>query len=199
MGLSQNPPWPAPLREGGSGPTREATEEQHPLSERTDSESDFASLFQSEFPRLFRYLDRLSGDPDLASDLAQEAFVRLHRRGSAPESPGAWLATVATNLFRNQRKTAGRRRRLLTLTRGAAAHSDPPPPPSRCIEADEERRRVRAALDRLSERDRQLLLLRAEGYSYRELANILDLLEASVGTSLARARASFKEAFHHAT
>jgi len=34
-------------------------------------------LYEAHFPRLFRYLDRLSGDPALSADLAQEAFVRL--------------------------------------------------------------------------------------------------------------------------
>ena len=46
-------------------------------------------------------------------------------------------------------------------------------------------------MDRLSERDRGLLLLRAEGYSYRDLATALGLNEASVGTLLARAKREF--------
>jgi RNA polymerase sigma-70 factor (ECF subfamily) len=54
---------------------------------------------------------------------------------------------------------------------------------------------VRAALNRLSERDRQLLLLRADGYRYHEIAVALDLNEASVGTLLARAKRAFREAY----
>ena len=65
----------------------------------------FVLLFQVEFPRLFRYLDRLSGEPDLAADLAQESFVRLHRRGSMPDNPPVWLVTVALNQFSNARST----------------------------------------------------------------------------------------------
>ena len=90
-------------------------------------------LFHSHFHRLVRYLDRLSGDPELASDLAQVAFVKLHRRGALP--------------------------------------------------------------DRLAERDRQMLLLRADGYAYRELAAALGLNESSVGTLLARAKRAFREAY----
>ena len=55
--------------------------------------------------------------------------------------------------------------------------------------------RVRAAIDRLTERDRQMLLLRAEGYAYRELAAAMDLNESSVGTLLARAKRAFREAY----
>jgi RNA polymerase sigma-70 factor, ECF subfamily len=150
----------------------------------------FEGLFDRHFHRLYRYLDRLSGDPDLAADLAQDTFVRLYQRGSAPDRPEAWLITVATNLFRNARSTQARRARILTTWRGEELLADPPagPPPA----ADEEsRERVRAALDRLSERERRLLLLRAEDYSYRDIAAALELNEASVGTLLARAKQSF--------
>ena len=88
----------------------------------------FVQLFESEYQRLFRYLDRLAGDPDLAADLAQEAFIRLYRRGAMPERPGVWLITVALNLFRNIRSTSTRRSRLLMGTRATAALSPSPAP-----------------------------------------------------------------------
>src|SRR5688572_18862169 len=66
-----------------------------------DFDTEFATQFDAEYRRLFRYLDRLSGDPDVAADLAQETFVRLYQRGSLPDRPAAWLLTVAMNLFRN--------------------------------------------------------------------------------------------------
>ncbi len=156
-------------------------------------EEEFAVLYHEHFPRLARYLGRRSGDADLAADLVQEAFVRLYRRGKVPEAPGAWLVTVATNLLRNAGSTRARRARLLTPARGADAHSDPLPSPAAAIEADGERRRIRATLEQLAERDQQLLRLRAEGYSYHELACVLGLHEASVGTLLARARTAFRE------
>jgi RNA polymerase sigma-70 factor (ECF subfamily) len=155
----------------------------------------FVELFGAQFQRLFRYLDRLSGDPDLAADLVQEAFVRLYRRGSAPDTPEAWLVTVATNLFRNARSQRARRMRLLTDARGAAVLADPPASPAEAVEAGESERGVRQALDRLPERERRLLLLRAEGYGYREIALALNLNAASVGTLLARAKQAFREAY----
>lgn len=154
----------------------------------------FGQLFDEHFERLYRYLDRLSGEPELAADLAQEAFVKLYRRGALPERPEAWLITVATNLFRNVKSTRTRRRRLLTLGRGEGVHSDPAPSPDESG-AGESRRRVREAIDRLPERERRLLLLRAEGYRYRDIAAALDLNEASVGTLLARAKRAFREAY----
>ena len=155
----------------------------------------FVDLFGTHFPRIYRYLDRLSGEPELAADLAQETFVRLYRRGSLPEAPEAWLITVAMNLFRNEKTTENRHRRLLTPARGAFPHSDPSPAPDQAVTAEELRRQVRSAIDRLPERERRLLLLKAEGYSYRDIAVALQLNEASVGTLLARARRAFRETY----
>lgn len=140
---------------------------------------------------LYRYLDRLSGDPDLAADILQEAFVRLYRRGALPDRPDRWLVTVALNLFRNERSMASRRRALRLEREGELVPSRFPSPAER-VDAEERRGRIREALDRLSRRDRELLLLRAEGYSYRDLAAILDLHEASIGTLLARAKRAFR-------
>jgi RNA polymerase sigma factor (sigma-70 family) len=62
------------------------------------------------------------------------------------------------------------------------------------LEADDRRARVRRALDALPERERRMLLLRYEGFSYREIGNVLAIHEGSVGTLLARAKAAFRQA-----
>jgi DNA-directed RNA polymerase specialized sigma24 family protein len=49
-------------------------------------------------------------------------------------------------------------------------------------------------LDALPSRERALLLLRHEGYSYRELGKALRIRESSVGTLLGRARERFRAA-----
>jgi RNA polymerase sigma-70 factor (ECF subfamily) len=163
-----------------------------PLETTSSFHDQFTTVFDANFARLFRYLDRLSGEPELAADLAQETFVRLYERGSLPDTPEAWLITVAMNLFRNDRGTRSRHRRLLTGARVEHALSDATPAPDQQVVADETRCRVRAAIDRMTERERRLLLLQAEGYSYREIATGLGLHEASVGTLLARARRAFR-------
>jgi RNA polymerase sigma-70 factor (ECF subfamily) len=156
---------------------------------------DFVELFNGHFERLFRYLDRLCGDPDLAADIAQESFMKLHQRGSLPDAPGAWLITVAMNLFRNAYATRERRSRLLNVVPEAALYADRSVSPDRGEESRALAARVRRALDGIPERERQMLLLRAEGFSYREIAEALNLQEASVGTLLARAKRAFKELY----
>jgi len=147
------------------------------------------------FPRVRRFLDRLTGDAALAADLAQDTFVRLYRRGAPPDEPAAWLITVALNLLRNTRSTAARRRKLLSTVRGEATVGDASRPPDEIVDAADTQQRVRGALARLAERDRQLLLLRSEGYRYQELAAALQLNPASVGVLLARAKRAFRAAY----
>jgi RNA polymerase sigma-70 factor, ECF subfamily len=158
----------------------------------------FVAVFDAQFNRIYRYLDRLSGDAELAGDLAQETFVKLYQRGTLPETPSAWLITVAMNLFRNARSTTSRRRHLLTVARGERVHSDWSQSPDAAASAADNHERVRLAIDRLPERERRLLLLHAEGFSYRDIALALELNEASVGTLLARARKAFRSVYEDA-
>jgi RNA polymerase sigma factor (sigma-70 family) len=165
----------------------------------TTFDEAFGALFSAEYQRVFRVVHRMSGDVELASDITQDAFVRLYKRGSLPDLPAAWLITVALNLYRNAHATRRRRQKLLTIERGSRAHSDPAPSPDSMVLSEAAMRSVRAALDQLPERERQMLLLRAEGYSYRDIASALDVHESSVGTLLARAVRAFREHYHDAT
>jgi RNA polymerase sigma factor (sigma-70 family) len=156
---------------------------------------EFAAIFDANFRRVYRYLDRLSGEPELAADLAQDTFVSLYQRGCAPDTPEAWLITVATNLLRNAQSQRARRAQLLTAARGAAVLSDPLPSPAQELDAAESCQCVRRAIDTLPERERSMLLLRAEGFSYRDIAAALQINEGSVGTLLARAKRAFRDRY----
>jgi RNA polymerase sigma-70 factor (ECF subfamily) len=154
----------------------------------------FREEFERRFPPLFRYLDRLSGDPDLAADIAQEAFIRLYRRGALPLNSGSWLAVVARNLFHNARSKSNRRRRLLAREEAKQLVLDASPSPEADLATARKRKAVRSALDSLAPRERELLVLRYEGYTYREIAEILDLKPTSVGALLVRAKDALRRA-----
>jgi RNA polymerase sigma-70 factor (ECF subfamily) len=169
-------------------------------SEKTPSfHPRFAELFDAHFQSVYRYMNRVSGDAELAADIAQETFVKLYQRGSEPDTPAAWLISVALNLFRNAVTTRRRRLELLTPARGQAALGDAPLSPDEALEAGYARARVRRALERMQVRDRDLLLLQAEGMSYREIAQTLQLNEASIGVFLARARRAFKKLYEESS
>ena len=157
-------------------------------------EASFAKLFHERFSMLYRYLSRLSGDPALADDVAQESFVRLHARGSMPDNPSGWLVAVANNIVRDERRTTKRRQRLLAgwLAFGGA---EPAPPADAIVLTKEREMAVRQALDQLKPRDQRLLMMRHEGFSYREISEALAIAPASVGTMLVRATAALSKVY----
>lgn len=155
----------------------------------------FEALYIAGFRSLYTYLDRLTGDPALAADVAQDAYLRLHSRGALPENPTAWIVTVAHNLLRDAMRKRRRQLRLLTADPIGVPTASAAPSPDAALLAEEHRQLVRGTLDRLPVRDRQLLLLRHAGYSYREIAIALELKEGSVGTLLVRATAAFRRLY----
>ena len=150
---------------------------------------NFEALFDTVYPSLFRYCNRLTGDPDQAEDLAQEAFFRLLDRGAkgTEASLRSWLFLVATNLVRDRSRTRETRKRILS----AFPPPEPEVGPEKDLDRAEEIKRVRRALEVLPTRDKEMLLLRQEGFSYREIAEVAGVSHRSVGTILARALQRF--------
>lgn len=145
------------------------------------------ALFTRHHEPLYRYLARLTGDPELAADAAQEAFVRLLEQDPSPEEPRPWLFRVATNLVRDTARAAKRHRVLEMDGKARGAHGDRPSSPANVVDRETARRKTRAALDALSVKERQALLMREEGFKHREIAEALGTTTGSIGTLLRRA------------
>lgn len=111
-----------------------------------------------------------------------------------PANPKPWLFAVALNLARDDGRRAVRQGRSLELLKGESA-GRAAPGPDEALERDERADAVRAALATLGARDRETLLLKAEGFSYEEIATALGLEKGAVGTTLARARRRLVEAY----
>jgi RNA polymerase sigma factor (sigma-70 family) len=144
-------------------------------------------LFELHHEQLQRYLSRLTGDPDLAADIAQETFVRFLERPPDEASAAPWLFRVATNLARDSARTQTRRRQLVMKGRAMLAHADPPPPPDSRVARSTARRAVNEAFEVLSEKEKTALLMREEGYAHREIADALGTTTGTIGTLMARA------------
>jgi RNA polymerase sigma-70 factor, ECF subfamily len=156
--------------------------------------ASFNALYRQHRPSLVRYVLRLTGDPDVAEDVAQEAFLRLLRRSDlADQAARLWLFTVATNLVRDRGRAIARQQRL--LTEASVPTGTPEPLPDEASERGEQIARVRAALDVLSPRDRQILMMREEGFRYDEIASAIEVAPSSVGTLIARALKRFAKAY----
>lgn len=153
---------------------------------------DFDSIFDRHYPPLVRYCHRLTGDGDLAEDIAQESLVRLfkHEVSGAEAGVRAWLFKTATHLVRDRYRVESNRVRLLAEH---PVRPSEPESPSLRLERVEARRHARAALDALAPRDREILLMRYAGFSYKEIAEAIEVAATSVGTLLARAERRFAE------
>ena len=156
---------------------------------------DFEAAYHSHWTPLLRYVDRMVGDADLAEDVAQESFVRLLGQEIPDDEVRRWLFAVATNLVRDDARMTTRRRRLLAQRHAQSGLAgDQAELPDRSVERAERIAAVRAALAQLPARDRQLLLMREEGFRYAEIARAIEVAPGSVGTLLARALRRFAEA-----
>ena len=168
-----------------------------PTAERNETMStiDWNDLYRTTFPDLVRFLHRKVWDAERARDLAQEAFVRALQH--EPKKPRAWLFQVAANLARDEARTVIRRKKHLVLLKSEAEQREASvKDPSAALAEQERWAAVRGALDSLSEKDREALLLWDAGQSYTEIARQLGLAVGAVGTTLARARKRLAEAYN---
>jgi RNA polymerase sigma-70 factor (ECF subfamily) len=158
---------------------------------RPDDES-FEALFTAEYARVAGIANRVLADPHEAEDVAQEVFIDFHRLHSAnAQYAPAWLHRAAAHTALNRLRGARRRqkREVAQATEDAGRTADP----QKLFEVDEDRRQVRQALARLAPRPAAVLVLRASGLSYAEVAQALGVGIGQVGTLLRRAEAALRK------
>ncbi len=156
--------------------------------------TDWAAVYREAHRDVFAFLAWKLGDEDRALDLAQEAFARVLDREA--DDPRSLVFRVAANLARDEVRLVVRRRRHLKLVRVEEdVRAEAATPPDLALERREGSRRVREALARLSETDREVLLLWNAGLSYDEIAGSSGLARGSIGTTIARAKRKLVAAY----
>jgi RNA polymerase sigma-70 factor (ECF subfamily) len=154
-------------------------------------------LFRKYSAPLLRYADRLLGSRAEAEEVAQEVFLKLIARvdqydGRAPVA--SWLFAIAANACRDRLRKSGRRTAVSLEAVAETAASDPPA--DRALLESERRRLVRKALLRLSEDQREALVLaRYHDLPYAEIARTLAISEGAVKTRIFRAMEKLKDVF----
>jgi len=170
------------------------------IGSRTEAESALEIVFRAQYPRLISVLARVTSDRAQAEELASEVFCKLAKR-PVLFRPGnnleGWLYRAAMNLALDNLKARARRRRheeaaAVESVRGSAGWSGSPL--DEVLRA-EQQRNVRSVLAGLKPACARLLLLRNAGFSYRELAQILEMNPASIGKMLLRSMAEFEQKY----
>ena len=143
--------------------------------------ADFERFYRDTLPRLEKFVVRLCGSQALAEEIVQETYYRFLRarfQSDADEERRRYLYRIALNLAKDlwsRRSEEAVEERAVT---GVTA-----------LQID-----VNAVLARMPPRDRALLWLAyAEGYSHREIADVMGVGAMSVRVLLSRARKRFTE------
>jgi len=162
------------------------------------SSQTFEQLFLSTYPRLVYLLRRMLGDSGRAEEIANEAFLKLHTTVLPPtvrsNIPG-WLYRTAMNLGIDDLRSRNRHTQVAYEASHAVSASTQPENGLQLLLRTETQQRVRLALSKLKPEWAQILLLRANGYSYKEIASHLEISPASVGTLLIRAEDGFEKCY----
>ncbi len=161
------------------------------VAECTHETAD-ARAIEAQIPALRRYARALTRNPERAEDLLQDCVERALKRRDQFQ-PGTnlrtWLFTILHNLNCDDLRREKRRGPHVPLEEWSATAQMPADQPGYVYLRDIDR-----ALDRLAEKDRQILLMvGCNEYSYEEASQELDIAVGTVKSRLSRARARLKD------
>jgi RNA polymerase sigma-70 factor, ECF subfamily len=164
----------------------------------------FGEVFRALAPRLLTFLRRLCGSPELAQDLLQETFLRMHRARGSFEPGGAvvpWAYAIARNCFVSQ--TRALKSRAARSSLDIADHDVPAGLDANAEENAAVRQSaelVERALAQMSVTNREaFVLIRFEGQSVAAAAQILGASEGAVKLRAFRAYEILRAALASAT
>jgi len=157
-----------------------------PASEIMTGPETIEELFTALESPLLGYALRLCGDREVAEDIVQEAFVRLHAQFDQVQEPRKWLYRTAHNLALNHRRDSAK---IVPLQQESSPGqpaptetADPQPLPDEQIVRLEGIGLVRLSIETLDERSREVVELKFnEGLSYKEISAKTGLSIGHVG------------------
>ncbi len=155
---------------------------------KRQSES-ISDLFEALESPLLGYAMRLVSDVEMAQDIVQEAFMKLHQQSQEVREPRSWLYRTVHNLAANQLRKESRLVKLPVAAEGEGAQGgqagdpvDLQPLPDEQIARWEGVGLVRLGMASLDARSRELLRLKFhEGLSYKEIGTKTGLSVGNVG------------------
>ena len=155
-----------------------------------------SALYTQHAAGLLRYASSIINDAGSAQDALQEIFLRYfvaRSEGQKFADPKAWLYRVLRNHLLDTLKSSSMKNEIAIdkIDDPSGGWSDP------------EQRYHRAEMARdlarvLAPRELECVRLRAEGLSYDEIAEVLDLRQGTVGATLARAHKKVRRALGYA-
>ena len=158
----------------------------------SDRQAEFERVALPHLEGLLRFARRLAKDPSSARDLVQETFLQAWRafaRLRPDSNVRAWLFRILVNVHRGEGRKARRMPEVSLLPEASG-------PPELWAESSMEvSLGVLEALDRLPEEQRTVLILGVvEGFTAKEMSEILNVPAGTVMSRLSRARQAMRNA-----
>jgi len=164
---------------------------------RSGDTDAFGSLVDEYQKNVYNLALRMTGSPEDAQDMSQEAFIKAYNslssfRGDSKFS--VWVYRIVSNVCLDFLRSRGKNQPMSLNVELDDGETELDIPDLRSLPEDEleralTRQAVRDGLEALPADQRQILLLREiEGFSYEEICRILDLEEGTVKSRIFRAR-----------
>ena len=179
---------------------------QRPAEAKRAARMSLEAVFEAEEAPLLRFAFGLVGRREVAEELVQDAFLRLHQHWEQVEKPRAWLFRCVRNRAYNHLRDHRRE----SLSDPSTASELAPPATGRKKDMGEEAPdevlgRLEAAglvhmlLDEMDERDRQLVHLKYfEGFKYSRISEETGMSVGNVGYRLHHILKSLAESLRRA-
>jgi RNA polymerase sigma-70 factor (ECF subfamily) len=162
--------------------------------EPMDLEQNVVHVYEMLRTPVYQYLAATFGAPTEAEDLTQETFLRLYVHWASGKTIAdnrlrSWIFRVAHNLAIDRTRGTKFIRELASEEYRSAVLQVPDggKDPEETLLDHERFSAIRNGLAQLSGQERRCLHLRAEGFCYREIAEILNITSSSVAEFLRRA------------
>ncbi len=164
--------------------------------------SAFGTLISAYQTRLYNLAFRLSGCHDDAAELTQETFLKALKAINQFQRKAkfyTWIVRIMVNLTSDRRQRATRETYHLAaranemLSHSQAARIANAQSPSRSLESHETAEIVRQALETLQTDLKNAIVLREiEQFSYKQIADVMNISEGTVKSRLFRAREAMR-------
>jgi RNA polymerase sigma-70 factor (ECF subfamily) len=175
----------------------EATDDELMVRVRDGDADPLAELFARHQVPLYNFFLRLTGRASTSEDLVQETFLRILKSKHTYRGQGqfkAWLYQVARSARADHYRKRWRESELTEESQDAIPSAAPLA--SESFERDERLELVRAALERLPEDKREVLVLsRYQDLRYEEIARVLGCSEGAIKVRVHRAMKELRAQF----